>query len=178
MRRREEEMKLGANSKEDLLKLLELSSGLIAALDGLWFLTVEGEYGHSQALRLDVKVWEKYAHIVVKRMRRMLGLSKKGIEGLKEFIAFDPLLLIFDYQVVACSDKRMLLRMNRCPVLEAMERTGREKSVCESTTGLYFKNLGKEIDPRLVVHPLKLPPRDSPQDVCCEWLFELQIDRS
>jgi hypothetical protein len=59
-------------------------------------------------------------------------------------------------------------------VLEAMERQGRKRFVCESTTGLYFKNLAKEIDANIVVHPLKLPPRESSEDISCEWLFKLQ----
>jgi len=120
-------------------------------------------------------VWEKYAHIVVKRMKDKIGLSKTGIEGIKELIGFDPLLLNLDYEIPELSEKTMLLRVNKCPVLEAMERAGRKTFVCESTTGLYFRNIAKEIDPQVVVSPLRLPPRVSPKDVCCEWLFTTEI---
>jgi len=165
--------KMRETPKEDLLKLLQLSGSLIAALDGLWFLAVEDRFGYPEAIKLDMKVWERYAHIVVKRMREKFGLSKTGIEGIKELIEVDPLMSILDYEIPEFSDRRMFLRINRCPVLEAMERAGRKKFVCESTTGLYFKNIAKEIDPQVIVRALKLPPRNSPQDVCCEWLFQI-----
>jgi len=166
---------MDAHSRQDLLKLLQLAGGLIAAIDGLWFLAVEDQFGYSEAIRLDTKVWEKYAHIVVKRMKDKIGLSKTGIEGIKELIGFDPLLLNLDYEIPELSEKTMLLRVNKCPVLEAMERAGRKTFVCESTTGLYFRNIAKEIDPQVVVSPLRLPPRVSPKDVCCEWLFTTEI---
>ena len=41
--------------KEDLLKLLQLSGSLIAALDGLWFLAVEDRFGYPEAIKLRVK---------------------------------------------------------------------------------------------------------------------------
>jgi hypothetical protein len=164
------------NSNENLLKLLQLSGGLIAAMDGLWFLTVEEKFGNSEAIKLDKKVWEKYIHILVKRMRNAFGLLQTGIGGIKEIIELDPLFLINDYEIPEFSKERMILRVNRCPVLESMEKAGRKKFVCESTTGLYFKNIAKEIDNKVSVHPLKLPPRNFPEDVCCEWLFELEIN--
>jgi hypothetical protein len=145
-------------------------------MDGLWFLTVEEEFGYSVAIGLDIKVWEKYAHIVVKRIGETFGLSNSGIEGIRELIEFDPLFLNFNYEIREFSSEKMVLRINKCPVLEAMEKAGRKKFVCETTTGLYFKNIARQLNPLVVVHPLKLPPRKSPQGVCCEWLFKVQVN--
>ena len=47
--------KMRETPKEDLLKLLQLSGSLIAALDGLWFLAVEDRFGYPEAIKLDVK---------------------------------------------------------------------------------------------------------------------------
>lgn len=161
-------------NKEQLEKLLRLSGGLIAAIDGIWFLAVEEAFGNEKAVELDRWVWERYMHVLVKRIKNIFGISAEGMNGIKEIIENDPLFLINDYEFPEFSEKKMVLRINRCPVLEAMERQGRKRFVCESTTGLYFKNLAKEIDANIVVHPLKLPPRESPEDISCEWLFKLQ----
>lgn len=160
--------------KEQLKRLLQLSGGLIAAMDGLWFLAAEEEFGNHEAIRLDKKVWEKYLHVLVKRMRNVLGVTPDGVKGIRKIIETDPLFLTNDYAISEPSNNTMLLVVNRCSVLEAMERAGRKKYVCESTTGLYFNNLAREIDPKIVVRPLKLPPRRSPEDLCCKWLFRLQ----
>ncbi len=161
-------------NKEQLEKRVRLSGGLIAAMDGLWFLAVEEKFGNAEAISLDKKVWEKYIHVLVKRIRNMLGITTEGIKDIRKIIEIDPLFLTNDYEISEPSDNSMLLVINRCSVLEAMEKAGREKFVCEFTTGLYFKNLAKEINPKIVVHPLKLPPRESTEDICCKWLFQLQ----
>jgi len=161
-------------NKEQLKKLLKLSGGLITAMDGLWFLAVEQEFGNQEAIELDKKVWGKYVHVLVKRMRDILGITLDGVKGIKQIIEIDPLFLINDYEISEPSDNSMLLIINKCSVLEAMERAGREKFICEFTTGLYFKNLAREINQKIVVQPLKLPPRESPEDVCCKWLFQLR----
>jgi hypothetical protein len=137
-------------------------------------LTAEEKFGYSVAIELDIKVWEKYAHVVVKRIKETFGLSNSGIEGVKKLIECDPLFLNFNYEIREFSKQKMVLRINKCPVLEAMERAGRKKFICETTTGLYFRNIARELNPLLVVHPLKLPPRESPQGICCEWLFEVK----
>ena len=165
---------INIQNKEKLKELLQLSGGLIAAIDGIWFLAVEEVFGNDRAVELDKRVWERYIHVLVKRMKNIFGISTEGMRGIKEIIENDPLFLINDYEFPEFSEKKMALRINRCPVLEAMERQGRKTYVCESTTGLYFKNLAKEINPKIVVHPLKLPPRESPEDICCKWLFQLQ----
>jgi len=163
-----------STDREQLQRLLRLSGGLIAAMDGLWFLAVEEEFGNHDAIRLDRIVWERYLHVLVKRMRNVLGVTPDGVKGIRKIIETDPLFLTNDYAISEPSSNTMLLVVNRCSVLEAMERAGRKKYVCESTTGLYFKHLAREIDPNIIVRPLRLPPRRSHEDLCCKWLFELQ----
>lgn len=160
-------------SKEDLIRLLRFSGGLLTAMDGLWFLAVEAELGNSDAVKLDIRVWEKYAHVLVKRIRNEFGLSGAGIPQIRQLVELDPLFLNLDYDIPEFSEERMILRVTRCPVLEAMEKAGRTKFICESTTGLYFNNVAKEIDARIKVSSLRLPPRSSPRDVCCEWLYQI-----
>lgn len=159
-------------SPDNLEKLAELSGRLLTAIDGLWFLAVEKEFGYSDAIKLDQVVWEKYVHILVKTAKRMFPLVKQGLEGLREIIELDPLNLNLTYSITSHSSRGMILTVTRCKVLEAMERMARKEIVCGTTTGLYFRNLAREVDPRIVVEPLKLPPRCGEKD-CCKWRFEM-----
>jgi len=159
----------GAECPEEFLKL---SGGLINAMNGLWFLAVEEALGNDEALRLNAKVWESYLHLFVRRIRKSVSLSGSTVEEIGQLIRLDPSFLVNDYEISHISRERMFLRVNRCPSLEAMEKAGRNRLICEATTGLYFRNLAKEVDPEIRVYAMKLPPRNSPPDACCEWLFE------
>jgi hypothetical protein len=161
-----------SRTKGDLIDLLKLSGGCVSAMDGLWFLAVEEAFGNAEAVKLDMKVREKYTHVLVKRVKRQLGLSGSGIEMIGQMIEMDPSFLTNDYEISHLSIDRMFLRVNRCTVLEAMERCGRKEFMCEMTTGFYFRNIAREIDAEVTVHAIKLPPRNSSDEVCCEWLFE------
>ena len=161
-----------SKTKNDLLDLLKMSGGFISAMDGLWFLAVEEAFGNAEAVKLDIKVREKYTHVLVKRVKGQLGLSGSGIEMMRQVIETDPSFLTNDYEISHLSRDRMFLRVNRCPVLEAMEKCGRKEFMCEKTTGFYFRNIATEIEAKVTVHAIKLPPRNSSDEVCCEWLFE------
>jgi len=161
-----------SKTKGDLIDLLELSGGCVSAMDGLWFLAVEEAFGNAEAVKLDMKVREKYTHVLVKRLKRQLNLSGSGIEKIAQIIETDPSFLTNDYEISRLSRDRMFLRVNRCTVLEAMERCGRKEFMCEKTTGSYFRNIAREIEAKVSVHAIKLPPRNSSDEVCCEWLFE------
>ena len=54
-----------------------------------------------------------------------------------------------------------------------MEKMGRETLTCDPVEIDYFTELVESIDPRIKVTPLKLPPRQSADDICCQWLFTM-----
>lgn len=161
-----------SRTKSDLLDLLRMSGGFISAIDGLWFLAVEEAYGNAEAVKLDIKVRERYTHVLVKRVKRQLGLSGSGMEMVRQVIETDPSFLINDYEISHLSRDRMFLRVNRCAVLEAMEKSGRKEFMCEKTTGFYFRTIVRELDAKVSIHAIRLPPRNSSDEACCEWLFE------
>jgi hypothetical protein len=165
-------IKAASRTKGDLFDLLILSGGFISAMDGLWFLAVKEAHGDAEAMRLDLDVRERYAHLLAKRVRRQLEPSGSGIEMVRQVIEMDPSFLANEYEISHLSKDRMFLRVNRCVVLEAMERSGRKELLCEATTGSYFRSIARELEAEVSVHPIKLPPRNSPDEACCEWLFE------
>ena len=165
-------IKAPSRTKGDLFDLLMLSGGFISAIDGLWFLAVKEAYGNAEAMRLDLKVRERYAHVLVKRVKSQLEPSGSGIEMVRQVIEMDPSFLTNEYEISHLSKDRMFLRVNRCAVLEAMERSGRKQLTCQATTGSYFRSIARELKAEISVHAIKLPPRNSLDEACCEWLFE------
>ncbi len=160
-------------SREELEKRIRLLSELAIALDGLWFLAAEEAEGYDKALEMDVKVWKRYASLSVKRIRRYFDVRSTGLEAIKEFIAYDPFWFTIGFETVEDGPDRLVFQVRNCPSLEAMERMGRERLTCEAVELPYMENLAAAVDPRVKVRALKLPPRKSPDEIACKWLFYL-----
>ncbi len=164
---------LDSLTREEAVRYLKFLSGLAIAVDGLWFMAVEKSAGYDKALELDVDVWAGYARVVVKRIRREFGISGTGLAALKEIIRHDPLWWSMgEVKIVEDSASRLAIEVFDCPALIAMEKMGREKLTCEPVEGAYLGALAAAVDPGIRVEALKLPPRKSPDEVCCRWAFQ------
>jgi hypothetical protein len=162
-------------SREEAIKYLKFLSGLAVAVDGLWFMAVEKATGYDKALEMDVEVWVGYAKVVVKRIRRNFEINGTGLQALKEIISHDPMWWSMgDLKTVEDSPSRLAFEVIDCPSLMAMEKMGREQLTCEPVEGAYLEALAAAVDPAIKVQALKLPPRESPDEVCCRWAFVLE----
>lgn len=166
--------KLEDLSKEELIKRIRLTAELALAVDGLWFLAAEKAYGYEKALDLDIEVWKRYASVSIKRIKKFISLSSHGLAAIKEIINHDFLWLSIESEFPEETPERLVFQVKNCPALEAMERTGRELLTCEPVEGAYLTRLAEVIDPGIRVKPLKLPPRESTDEICCKWLFSLE----
>ena len=161
-------------SREEAIHYLKFLSGLAIAVDGLWFMAVEKGRGFDEALRLDIDVWAGYAPVVVKRIRREFGIRGEGLEALREVISHDPLWWSMDVKIVEDSAGRLAFEVRDCPSLMAQEKMGRDTLTCEPVERAYLEALAKAVDPGIKVEALKLPPRKSPDEVCCRWAFRVE----
>ena len=165
---------LSSRSRSDLLALLRVSCGFVSEMDSLWFLAMQESYGREEAVKFTIRVRERYTQMLVKRVKNQLGLSGSGIEMMRQVIEADPFFLANDYEISHLSRDRMFLRVNMCASVDGMERPRRKELMCEATTAAYFRNLAKEIEAKVTVHAIRVPPGNSPDEPCCEWLFEAQ----
>jgi hypothetical protein len=163
-------------SREELLQRLRLAADLASAIDGLWFLAAERSEGFEKALRMDVEVWERYASVFLKRVRKYFPLPSGGLEGLRQIMLLDPLWLPVEYELIRDRADQLILEVKRCPFLEAMERMGRTTLTCEPVETAYLTALARAVDSGIRVRPLLLPPRQEPAQVCCRWQFTAEAD--
>ena len=162
-------------STEEIVKKLQLAAELATALDGLWFLAAEKAMDFGKALDMDVDVWAKYASVSVRRMRKYFNLSENGLEAVKEVIEYDPICWgPMDFEFGGDPPQQMVFQVNRCRILEGQERMGRKIFTCVPVVTAYFSKLAETLDPKIRFKPLKLPPRQSPDEICCSWLFSLE----
>ena len=160
-------------SREELIKKLKLAMEVSTAVDGIWFMSAEEENGFDKALELDIRVWERYPKVLKKRLGKYYELKKEGLEGIREMIELDPMMIPIDFEFTQPDESSLIFKVIKCPALEAMERIGRKNYTCEPVETAFLKNMAKLFDERIQVMALRLPPRKKPNDVCCEWLFTL-----
>ncbi len=124
-----------------------------AAVDGLWFVKVQEQFGFDKALEIDEQVWKVLAKIQARKMKDLAGLAD-GVEGL--FDGFMEKLRIdgFDFHVEKDSDGRgFTVTINKCPWLEILQNSNREElgaaigdRVCVAEYGTWAKEFGDKIN--------------------------------
>jgi hypothetical protein len=158
-------------SKDELVDLLEAYSKLYSALDGLWFLSVEKEYGHDAAVELDVEVWNALLPKEANRICKAKHIENKGVDAVLEAFTFRPTFLSKEFDVVK-EKKGAVVRVTKCRSLHAMERDNREVSSCLRILEKIYPTFVYNVDENVKFRVLKAPPRRSENDTCCEWSIE------
>lgn len=159
-------------SKEELVDLIDAYAKLYTAVDGLWFVSVEKQYGNEVATKLDTEVWDSLLPREAKRITEARKLGKDGIDTVIEAFKLRPTFLTKGYDIVREKNKATV-RVNACRSLHAMERDGRAVSSCKRLLEEVYPKFVKSIDSRVRFRVLKAPPRASANDTCCEWQIEI-----
>lgn len=95
------------------------------AVDGLWFMMVEGKRGFDEALETDEAVWRVLPKIQARAIKSLLRLDD-GLDGLEEAIAARMALEEFDFELKR-EDGGFVVEIRRCPWHDIMIRSGREE---------------------------------------------------
>lgn len=121
-----------------------------SAVDGLWFMKVEEQFGFEKTLETDRRVWEITPKIQARFLKNALGLEK-GLEALR--ICFTEKLRLdgCDFEIVTTENSFTVL-MDRCSWHETMIRSGRERlsgkignTICATEYAGWAKEFGKDI---------------------------------
>ena len=166
-------------SKDTLIELLRACSRLMLAIDGLWYLSVKERRGDEDALACDLWVGQRLVENILERFTKLMRIEGKDIPAVMKFLQIDPWLWTHKYKLELKDTNRGILTITHCPTLVAIEREGegREKNICPMVCGrLIYRKIADFFNPDIVVNPLKLPPRQGEEELCCEWEFKLEED--
>ena len=162
-------------SKDTLGKLAKLYSKLLIGVDGFWYLAVKENLSDEMATACDLWAWDKYIRYEISHLTRLLNIKGTKVVSLLKAFQFSAWLQNCQYKVEAKDDNFAVLTIAFCPTLSALEREGegREKKFCESVEPSMFKMYANYFNPDIEVRPLKLPPRKSKKEICCQWEFRM-----
>jgi hypothetical protein len=161
--------------QEDLSQALTDAAKNWVAMDGLWFQAVEQAYGMDAALALDREVWEHFAVIEARRIKKRIALPEKG--GLNALeIAFKNRLisLLNELEILRPDEKTLIITLKTCRVQAARKRKGTPEFPCRSVGLVEFSLFARTIDARILPECLSCPPETLPGTPYCSWKFTLE----
>ena len=165
------------NLPRDLLEemLTDFAKNWLAH-DGLWFQTVESEYGIDKAIELDTRAWEKFTVIEAKRiMARHSIAGGSGLEGLKIALGFRLYALMNKQEISNETDRSFDFYMRDCRVQSARKRKGMSLFPCKSVGIVEYREFARTIDPRIKTECIGCPPDEQAGiDFYCGLRFSIE----
>ena len=171
--------KLQDFSKDAILRLWRTSSLIYMMLGGLWFDVVKDHVGIEKALEWEKEVWLKKggAENDIRVSMDALNISGNDVAALLKAFQFAPGEAGWiDIECELKNNNHGILTATHCPALEifeATEDTIRQKHACEDICIPGMRITGELFNPKMTCRALKLPPRKGPDDVACQWEFEI-----
>jgi len=162
-------------SKESLIDLLNMYCRFYKAIDGFWYLTVMNKVDEKTAIECDIAVWDKQFRYEMKRITQLLNIKGKDLTAFLKCFQFNPWSWNAKYKIEFINNNSALWTVFRCPTIESLEKEGkgRDKVFCKSVETRMFESFVKSFNPDITVKYLKLPPRQTKEDICCQWEFKL-----
>lgn len=158
--------------EEKLAELVETLGLNWLAGDGIWFQSVESEYGMLDAKRCNDSCWAWFSPFEAWSAKRLLGLSEQpGIEGLKKALQYRMYAKINEQSIEDESPDSIVFRMNNCRVQAARKSKGMEDYPCKSAGLVEYSRFAETIDPRIKTECIGCPPDSHPDEWFCAWRF-------
>jgi hypothetical protein len=161
--------------EEKLAELVEILGLNWLAVDGIWFQSVESEYGMLDAKRCNDSCWAWFSPFEAWSIKRLLGLSAQpGIEGLKKALQYRMYAKINVQSIEDEGPDSIIFRMNNCRVQAARKSKGMEDYPCKSAGLVEYSRFAETIDPRIKTECIGCPPDIHPDEWFCAWRFSIK----
>lgn len=170
------DVKLESLTKRELIGLVKLSSRMILALDGFWYLSVKELGGNDKALEVDNRVWEQVMKFYVGELASLLGVKGRDVADYMRVMHPRPEGLVLEERVEILGRNDAIRTVTYCPTIVAMEKEGQGRDAIHCTAAcleMRKKHTGL-FNPAIKVTCLKKPPRQGPDDVFCQFEYRIE----
>jgi hypothetical protein len=145
------------------------------AMDGLWFLAVEEEYGLETAMELDRRIWTEFSRIEAERIRRRLSLPESGgLEALDKALRHRLHSYLNEYRIDRLSDNVLSYTLVTCRTQAARQRKNLPLFPCREIGIVEYSVFARTIDARIRTECINCPPDNRSMDFSCSWKFSIQ----
>lgn len=170
------DLKLENLSRDELIDLVKLSSRMILALDGFWYLSVKELAGNDKALDRDNLVWDKVMKFYVSELAELLNVQGRDVADYMKVMGPRPEGLVLEERVEVLNRNHAIRIVTYCPTIAALEKEGegRDAIHCSATCSAMRAKHSKLFNPAISVTCLKIPPRNSKEDIFCQFEYKIQ----
>jgi len=170
------ELEFSDFSSDTLAELLALYCKLYMALDGFWYLTTKERVGNEGALACDIQTWERHSKYEMAKIAKQLNIQGNDVVAVMKAIQITPWMRQTQFRIEVKNHNNAILTVAHCPTVDALEKEGegRESEICNIVDRKLFQDYASFFNPDIVLKCLKLPPRKSKDDICCQWEFSLE----
>jgi len=159
---------------DELLALKESVAVNWLANDGIWFQTVENEYGMFDAKRCNDSCWAQFSPFEAWSIKRLLILPENsGLDGLKKALQYRLYASVNKQEIVEEKETSFVFRMVDCRVQSARKRKGLEDYPCKSAGIVEYRSFAETIDNRIKTECLGCPPDSHTEGWFCSWKFSV-----
>jgi hypothetical protein len=146
------------------------------AVDGLYFLGIEEKMDTETATEIDRKVWEVMGKIEAKRIRKLFNIEGTDIPSLMKALKYSGWSLDLEDKEIIIKKDKGVIRNVRCRVQNTRLKKGLKEFGCKPVRWGFLKSFAHEFNPEINVKCKVCPPDSHPDDLWCEWIFEMKGD--
>jgi hypothetical protein len=171
-------------SKEFLIKLLKAYMSAYTLADGFWNTEVRktGKLAEEDIINCEVGVWRSLANSVQRNIAKLTNIRlpvKDVVEALKIWQIqpesnINPDIYLAETDIK--DNNHVILTIVRCRSLEWFEEHTPERiePICHRIEVPIMKAYCHALHPDMTVQALKLPPRESRDEIACKWEIKLE----
>jgi len=158
---------------EMLHKIHGLHGSVYLALDGFWYLAVKELVGNEMAFKCDMLAWERACKLEMEVITRELNIEGNDVAALMKALQITSWMQTMKYAIEVKHANHATLTISHCPILNGLEKEGegREEEICNIAGLKIFANYARFFNPDISVKALTVAPRESKDDICCQWVF-------
>jgi hypothetical protein len=167
---------LESYSKEKLIALFVLYGRLYMLLDGHWYLSVKQRLGDEQAVDIDLQVWDKQGRKEVDGLSKLLDFQSRDVISLMELSAIMTSSAGYKGYIEVNNKNDCTFSITYCPIFRTLKKEGkgREMTQCEVICQRLMTNMAVIFNPSIEVKPSRMPTRQNPDELYCQWRFKLE----
>jgi hypothetical protein len=150
-------------------------------MDGFWYMSVMDRWGNKEALDRDIWVWTRASRYEITQLSDALGLSgRNDLDAFVRVFSASPMTMVSEYHVNNNPDGTTDIVTTYCPILTAIEKegSGRERTICQMVDTMIFGSYAKYFGADVSIEAVRLPPRKSQDEICCQWRLRDRSGRS
>ena len=142
------------------------------AVDGLYYLFIEEEYGTEVATEIDRKVWEVMGKIEARKIKKLFDIKNDDIPSLMNALRHSGWSMDLEDKEIIVDENKGIIRNVRCRVQNTRKEKGLVEFGCKPVRMGFLKSFAKEFNPNIELTCNICPPDPHPKDLWCEWEFK------